>query len=155
MTKAETCQCKGRCESRRCKCLKNGEGCGEGCKCVDCKNPLNGLDVSGMSDCAIDHAEQFRGLSPQDLEQLIELPCGHELVPLGKLIGEYSCIGCNGEEYSYSFCFEAAVQESCTWHCRVCRQCRDWREWHCDTCNRCVYGVSMPCDRCGSTSGIC
>ena len=58
------------------------------------------------------------------------------------------------EEHSYSFCFASAVEESGSWHCRICRRCRDWREWHGDTCNRCTYGVSLPCERCGQSDGM-
>jgi hypothetical protein len=36
----------------------------------------------------------------------------------------------------------------------VCRQCRDWREWHCKNCNKCTYGVTMPCEHCGSDEGV-
>ena len=36
----------------------------------------------------------------------------------------------------------------CTWHCRKCKECTDWREWHCATCDKCQYGVSIPCEKC-------
>jgi hypothetical protein len=36
----------------------------------------------------------------------------------------------------------------------VCRQCRDWREWHCKNCSKCTYGVTMPCEHCGSDKGV-
>lgn len=150
----DSCQCKGRCDSRRCKCLKNGRPCSDDCKCVDCKNPLNGMDVSKMSDCAIGNAEVVRSLTTDELAALIPLPCGHDPAPLSQLIGGFQCAGCKGEQYFYSFCYKAAEQESCTWHCSVCRTCRDWREWHCETCNRCTYGQSLPCDRCNSNSEL-
>lgn len=153
MKSSGACQCKGRCDSRRCKCLKNGQPCGDQCKCVDCENPLNGMDVSKMSDCAIGNALLVRELTPENLETLISLPCDHEPVPLKSLIGGYDCPGCKGETYFYSFCFGAAQQANCTWHCSVCRTCRDWREWHCEGCNRCSYGHSLPCERCESRSG--
>ena len=61
-----------------------------------------------------------------------------------------------GEESSsmwyYSFCREAWVQDDCTWHCRTCGECNDWREWHCGTCKKCTYGVSLPCQGCGGVS---
>ncbi|KAK7544034.1 uncharacterized protein J3D65DRAFT_598711 [Phyllosticta citribraziliensis] len=44
------------------------------------------------------------------------------------------------------------VQADCTWHCRGCGECMDWREWHCRKCNKCAYGVSLPCDGC---QGVC
>ena len=150
----DSCQCKGRCDSRRCKCLKNGRPCSDDCKCVDCKNPLNGMDVSKMSDCAIGNAEVVRSLTTDELAALIPLPCGHDPAPLSQLIGGFQCAGCKGEQYFYSFCYKAAEQESCTWHCSVCRTCRDWREWHCETCNRCTYGQSLPWDRCNSNSEL-
>jgi hypothetical protein len=60
------------------------------------------------------------------------------------------CLSASGHEcgYFYSFCRRGMEQESCTWHCRKCRQCQDWREWHCKTCNKCQYGVSIPCEKC-------
>lgn len=54
----------------------------------------------------------------------------------------------NYENYYYSFCREELEQGSCTWHCRICGMCQDWREWHCKGCNKCKYGVSIPCDKC-------
>ena len=149
-----SCQCKGKCDNRRCKCLKNGQPCSDACKCVNCENPLNGLDVKSMSACATGNAKRVSSLTIEEREALISLPCGHQSVALKLLIGEYNCAQCNGEAYFYSFCFESAQQDSCTWHCDVCRTCRDWREWHCPTCNRCTYGHSMPCDRCEGKSEI-
>jgi carboxyl-terminal PDZ ligand of neuronal nitric oxide synthase protein len=153
-TRPVSCQCKGHCDSRRCKCLKSGQPCGDGCKCSDCQNPLNGMDVTKMSDCAIGNAESVRSLTAEELESLIPLPCGHDPVPMKHLIGGFDCAGCKGETYFYSFCFRSAEQESCTWHCNDCRTCRDWREWHCPTCNRCTYGQSLPCQTCEGNSEI-
>lgn len=148
MTKTETCGCKGRCDTRRCRCLKNGEPCGQACRCVDCQNPLNGLDVSKMTVCAIQHAEAYRSLTEKELGREIELPCGHGPVALKDLLDGFQCDGCKGEKYFYSFCWHSAEQDSCTWHCKICGECRDWREWHCDQCNRCTYGISLPCENC-------
>lgn len=151
------CRCKGGCDSRRCKCFKEGKACDDKCKCAGCQNPLNGLDVSKMSDCAIGNASIVRSLTPEELDTLILLPCEHDSVPLKTLIGGFECSGCDSETYFYSFCRQAVEQESCTWHCMVCRECRDWREWHCDDCNRCTYGLSLPCQRCdveGFDSGL-
>mmetsp|Transcript_9860 Transcript_9860/g.12429 ORF Transcript_9860/g.12429 Transcript_9860/m.12429 type:complete len:224 (-) Transcript_9860:718-1389(-) len=50
----------------------------------------------------------------------------------------------------YSFCREAVEQSTCTWHCRVCKGCKDWRDWHCKGCNTCKYGSSIPCDKCNA-----
>lgn len=60
-----------------------------------------------------------------------------------------SCKGLDvSEGYFYSFCRGDLEQGGCTWHCRICRQCQDWREWHCKGCNKCQYGVSIPCSKC-------
>lgn len=58
----------------------------------------------------------------------------------------------------YSFCRWSGgvqgrwVQDSCTWHCRSCGECNDWREWHCGKCKKCTYGVSIPCQGCGGVT---
>lgn len=62
--------------------------------------------------------------------------------------------GHNSLDYGYwSFCAGWSgdgelVQGSCTWHCRKCGTCADWRKWHCKTCDKCQYGVSIPCEKC-------
>lgn len=48
----------------------------------------------------------------------------------------------------YSFCRQDLEQDTCTWHCRICKECKDWRDWHCKGCNRCQYGASIPCHKC-------
>ncbi len=51
----------------------------------------------------------------------------------------------------YSFCGarEGLEQSTCSWHCRSCGECEDWRVWHCKGCNTCKYGASTsPCDKC-------
>lgn len=53
----------------------------------------------------------------------------------------------NGSHY-FSFCRDDLEQSDCTWHCRICKGCMDWRDWHCKGCNTCKYGVSIPCDKC-------
>lgn len=119
----------------------------DGCRCSNCENSFNGLDVTKMSDCALDNAEQYKALSEADLNRMMELPCGCEHVPLRKLLHRYNCAACE-ELYWYSFCAKEVVQDSCTWHCTECGRCRDWREWHCQRCNRCTYGITMPCENC-------
>lgn len=153
MTKREQCNCKSGCESRRCACFKSSEPCDENCGCVDCRNPLNGVDVDNLSVCAIQNIRACQALSAEDLAALHELPCEHERVPLGKLLKEYECQEC-GEAYWYSFCWDSVEQDSCTWHCEVCRRCRDWRVWHCDVCNKCSYGRSLPCEHCDEDEGL-
>ena len=148
MTQHEICQCKSNCDSRRCRCLKSGRPCSPMCRCQNCKNPLNGLPVEKMSCCALDHAEVYRKLVAEHSSDPIAMPCGHGPVTMQQVLDEYACPDCQDEAYFYSFCWGSVEQESCTWHCNVCRQCRDWREWHCDDCNRCTYGVSMPCENC-------
>ncbi|XP_078589268.1 uncharacterized protein LOC144869676 isoform X2 [Branchiostoma floridae x Branchiostoma japonicum] len=34
------CKCKSGCSSKRCKCLKKGQVCGPGCRCLDCSNSI-------------------------------------------------------------------------------------------------------------------
>ena len=149
MIKTVHCKCKSGCRNRRCVCVRNNEPCDEKCLCIDCQNPLNGVNVEDLSICALQNIEDYKDLSEEELEEEYELPCGCEEVPLGKLIRYYSCSKC-GEAYWYSFCWEEVIQDSCTWHCEICGVCRDWREWHCEICNKCTYGVTLPCEHCGS-----
>ena len=149
MEKEVQCKCKSGCDSRRCACLKHNESCDEACGCTNCRNPLNGVDVDALSVCAIQNIAIYKSLSEAALKALHELPCGHASVPLKQLLGAYTCQGCK-EDYWYSFCWDAVVQDGDTWHCEICGTCRDWREWHCDDCNRCTYGVSLPCENCGA-----
>ncbi len=146
-----SCNCKTGCTTRRCACLKNNEPCGDECGCADCHNPFNGLDIEGFTPCALHHINEYRQLTKEELETEYELNCGCEWVPLKKLIKNYECSKC-GETYWYSFCWDAVVQDNCTWHCTDCGQCRDWREWHCESCNRCTYGITFPCEYCGRSS---
>ena len=39
--------------------------------------------------------------------------------------------------YYYSFCWKDFNEDSCQWHCLICKKCDDWREWHCGYCNKC------------------
>ncbi len=148
MAKVVHCKCKSGCKSRRCKCLKNNESCDEKCGCSDCKNPLNGVNIDELSTCVIQNIGEYKSLSEEKLQEKHELPCGCEEVPLITLLNDYSCSKCN-ELYWYSFCWNEVVQDSCTWHCDICGECKDWREWHCLNCNKCTYGVTLPCEYCG------
>lgn len=148
MKKKVKCSCKSGCQSRRCACLKNKEPCGEECTCTHCENPLNNVDVETLSVCAIQNINIIKNLTEEQLNCEYELPCECEEVPLKLLLNDYECTKC-GETYWFSFCWNEVVQDSQTWHCEVCKQCRDWREWHCDRCNKCTYGVSLPCEHCG------
>jgi hypothetical protein len=148
MKKEMKCNCKSGCHNRRCACLKNNEPCGEECGCINCQNPLNDIDVDNLSICALQNIYIYKSLTQEDLNEKYELPCECEEVPLKSLLDDYSCTKC-GELYWYSFCWNEVVQDACTWHCEICKQCRDWREWHCDRCNKCTYGVSLPCEHCG------
>ena len=152
MEKTVYCNCKSGCNNKRCVCLKNNEPCDDKCKCVDCKNPLNGVDIDNLSICAVQNIEEYKELSKKELEKKYELPCGCEEVPLKKLLNKYDCRECK-ETYWYSFCWNTVVQDICTWHCDVCRVCRDWREWHCEVCNKCTYGVTLPCEHCSDYAG--
>ena len=148
MEKVTHCNCKSGCQSKRCKCFKNLEPCGEECGCVDCNNPLNGVDLEKLSTCTILHIHEYKSLTSDDLEKRYELPCECEYVALKSLLGGYECQGC-GELYWYSFCWDQVAEDSCTWHCDICGVCRDWRVWHCDNCNKCTYGITLPCEHCG------
>lgn len=55
-------------------------------------------------------------------------------------------------KYYYSFCEQRWMQDSCTWHCRVCGECQDWTSWHCARCIECVWGTDLKCDGCGGVS---
>ena len=149
MEKQVHCSCRSGCQTRRCRCLKNNEPCDENCTCVDCRNPLNGVDVDTLSVCAIQSIDQYKALSEQALAQRHELPCGHARAPLRQLLKGYACGEC-ADTYWYSFCWDTVVQSGHTWHCETCGQCRDWREWHCERCNKCTYGVTLPCENCGA-----
>ena len=48
----------------------------------------------------------------------------------------------------WSFCRNEFEQRACTWHCRKCGICQDWREWHCSGCDKCSYGQTFPCQTC-------
>ena len=88
MEKEHHCNCTTGCDTYRCSCLKNHEPCGETCGCVDCQNPLNDVDVDGLSLCAIQNIDVVKSLTGQELEREYKLPCGHEAVPLEELIGK-------------------------------------------------------------------
>ena len=151
MEKEVHCKCKSGCRNRRCPCLKNNEPCDEHCACTDCHNPLNGVDVEALSICAIQNIEIYKGLTEKELTTEYELPCGDESVPLKELLKGYQCQGC-GETYWFSFCWNNVAQEGDSWHCEICKQCRDWREWHCDNCNKCTYGITLPCEHCETSA---
>ena len=102
----------------RCACLAEGRACDGGCECAGCRNPLNGVDVSRLSRCAIRNIAAVNALDAANLGELFELPCCCERVPLQKLLGHYACGVC-GETYWYSFCWSEVVQDSCTWALRT------------------------------------
>ncbi|KAK5688788.1 hypothetical protein LTS10_000766 [Elasticomyces elasticus] len=52
----------------------------------------------------------------------------------------------------FSGCRGFWEDESCTWHCKVCKECNDWKEWHCRNCKKCTFGVTIPCEGCGGVS---
>ena len=108
------------------------------------------MDVEKLSVCAIQNIAIVKALSDKELAMTFELPCGHEWVALAALLNDYCCPECD-QIYWFSFCWGGVEQDSHTWHCEICGQCRDWREWHCEYCNRCTYGISLPCERCGDS----
>ncbi len=149
MVKEMRCKCSAGCRSRRCACRKSNEPCDAACGCSGCHNPLNGVDVAALSECALYNVEAYKALSAEELDAPRELPCGHGSAPLWQLLKSYACPRCSTGCW-YSFCWQQVVQEGNTWHCNICGTCRDWREWHCSNCNRCTYGVSLPCEHCGA-----
>ena len=153
MEKEYHCNCRTGCDTYRCSCLKHNEPCDKSCGCVDCRNPLNDVDVEALSVCAIQNIDIVKNLTEADFEEPQTLPCEHESVPLKNLLGIHYCSECD-TPFWYSFCWEMVVQEGDTWHCEDCHECRDWREWHCEVCNHCTYGVTMPCEYCGNDSGV-
>lgn len=142
------CNCKGKCKNNRCSCKKNRKPCAEECNCKDCQNPYNGIIVEGLNICTLDAIEIYKKLTETQLNKLYELPCECEEVALKDVLTDYSCSKCN-EDYYFSFCWGEVAQDSCTWHCDICKECKDWREWHCENCNRCTYGITLPCETCG------
>jgi hypothetical protein len=141
------CKCKTNCSTTRCACLKNHQGCTEDCSCTNCHNPLNRQDTNLLTLCAIQNIRIVKDLTEKELDRQIQLPCECEIVPLKSLLKDYNCSLCH-ETYWFSFCWNEPVQDNCSWHCEVCKVCRDWREWHCDDCNKCTYGMSLPCENC-------
>jgi len=111
------------------------------------------VDVENYSACAIQNIQLVKSLSKAELDEMYELPCEEGEAPLRDLLDGVHCEECK-EEYWYSICWRSVVQDNCTWHCDVCKQCRDWREWHCPDCNKCTYGVTTGCEHCGGTSGV-
>jgi hypothetical protein len=107
--------------------------------------------IEALTDCTTDNIEKYKRLSSKALNKQYELPCGCDKATLKELIRNYECPRCN-ETYFYSFCLKEVAQDNCTWHCKKCGTCRDWREWHCETCDDCSYGVSLPCEGCGRKS---
>ncbi|MFQ5616982.1 MAG: hypothetical protein ACE5GO_11065, partial [Anaerolineales bacterium] len=97
----------------------------------------------------LQNIQEYKDLTEEELAFVYELPCGDASVPLKDLLTGYTCEGCD-EEYWYSFCWHAPVQDSHTWHCEICDSCKDWREWHCEDCDKCTYGVTLPCENCGT-----
>jgi hypothetical protein len=82
ITRTVYCNCKNGCLNRRCGCLKNKKACDQVCGCLACKNPLNGVDRSNLSVCAIQNIKKYKALSEHDLAEEFELPCGCSKVSL-------------------------------------------------------------------------
>ena len=94
MEKTVHCKCQKGCTNRRCACLKHNEPCDDGCECVDCQNPLNGIDVEKLTVCTLQNIVEYKVLTDKDLDRAYELPCGDQQVPLRKLLGEFLCEKC-------------------------------------------------------------
>lgn len=39
-----------------------------------------------------------------------------------------------GGGFYFSLCRDSLEQSDYTWHCRICKECKDWRTWHCGSC---------------------
>jgi hypothetical protein len=111
MIKNYVCNCKSGCKSSRCSCYKNLESCDEKCGCVDCKNPLNGVDIGRYSNCALQNIDTVKDLSQEELNREYKLPCDCEKVRLEYLLNKYECKKC-GEVYWFSFCNNRVEQDS-------------------------------------------
>mmetsp|Transcript_39802 Transcript_39802/g.71753 ORF Transcript_39802/g.71753 Transcript_39802/m.71753 type:complete len:247 (+) Transcript_39802:744-1484(+) len=62
--------------------------------------------------------------------------------------GALSIDGIKYTDLYYSFCGRGGLEKlSHTWHCRICKCCKDRRDWHCKGCNKCRYGVLIPCSK--------
>lgn len=147
--KITSCNCRSDCSSRRCACVNNNIKCSKNCRCQNCKNPLNAFEhPEHFTTCALHAIVKRHTISEIELTKTHELPCGCGDAILKDLLSNYICKNCNEHHY-YSFCWNAIAQDSHTWHCEICKKCRDWREWHCQICNKCTYGISLPCEWCG------
>jgi hypothetical protein len=111
------------------------------------------MTFSELSACTKQNINKVKRLKAEGWGEALELPCGCEQVSIEKLLDTYYCTECE-ECYRYSFCWNAIVEDDQTWHCEVCRKCRDWREWHCEKCNKCTYGISIACSGCGEYNEI-
>ena len=80
-----SCRCQTGCCPNRCACVRDRRPCLEACRCSTCRNPFHGLDVTTMSPRALDNVEQYRALFQTELDAMMELPGGCELVPLRRL----------------------------------------------------------------------
>lgn len=58
---------------------------------LELQQPLNGLDVTRMSPCALDNVERYKALSEAELDAMMELICGCEQLPLRRLLAAYRC----------------------------------------------------------------
>ena len=70
------CSCKSGCRTKRCICFKNNEPCDDECGCKKCENPLNGIDVEKLSDCAIQNIKIYKTLTKEELERKHLANCG-------------------------------------------------------------------------------
>jgi len=75
-----------------------------------------------VSQCATHHEQLTDGLSQQELEAPLTLPCGCDTLTFKQLVYSYHCVPCD-KLYWYSFCLERIVEEDETWHCEICAAC--------------------------------
>ncbi|KAK4493581.1 hypothetical protein PRZ48_015248 [Zasmidium cellare] len=104
-------------------------------------------DAFGFDDFLEEWKEKKKAVKEADMEE------HYNKLLRYRLYKDYPGSEAGDGYWTYSFCRDSWEEESCTWHCRVCKECNDWREWHCSTCNKCTYGVSLPCERCSKRGG--
>lgn len=96
---------------------------------LQAKQKLTFLSLDFLIDEAREHPDTFADMTDEEIVR--------------------SLVTDNSSTYMfYSFCRQRIETDECTWHCRKCGICQDWREWHCSKCDKCQYGVTFPCKTC-------
>ena len=80
------------------------------------------MNQQRVSQCASHNETLYLGLSQQELDTPLVLPCGCKTLTLKQLTKSHRCESCD-KLYWYSFCLEKIVEEGETWHCEICAAC--------------------------------